>query len=223
MPAPPTCVPTADSLDVERIAQRLTYQRNPQESSAFAYEFACVDQETIILHDPRLLADVPPNNLEASAAAPSSSSGSRGLSRYGDGRIPSIDLSGHAYYMTQASQLQAHERLEALGLESPLRTPPTRLVAGHPLTERTRREIAVRLATAHETRTAANFSRCTVPLVFFSMWRNVSHGTPSCGPRARGTRTRGTRTRGTRALGTRSTSLIGRAALGTRLRTRLTL
>ena len=59
---------------------------------------------------------------------------------HGDGRIPAIDLRAYAYYMTQASQKQAHERLKKLGLDSPLDVPPTSLVAGYPLTPRTHRE-----------------------------------------------------------------------------------
>ena len=120
-----TCVPIADRIDIKRIAQRLT-ARAAEKSSAFAYEYACIDQETIILHDPRLLADVPGMTVPGMTVP---GTASRGLELHGDGRIPSIDLRAYAYYMTQASQKQAHERLQELGLESPLEVPPTSLVS----------------------------------------------------------------------------------------------
>lgn len=168
-------MPIADRIDIKRIAQRLT-ARAAEKSSAFAYEYACIDQETIILHDPRLLADVPGMTVPGMTVP---GTASRGLELHGDGRIPSIDLRAYAYYMTQASQKQAHERLQELGLESPLEVPPTSLVAGYPLTPRTHREITVRLATSAEVQAVANFSSCTVPLILFSNWRKVARDSNS--------------------------------------------
>lgn len=71
---------------VDTIASKLTATRGPRsESQAFAYEYACVDQEAIILYDPRRLADVP-RQPPLNGQPPRT-----GLELYGDGRQPSID------------------------------------------------------------------------------------------------------------------------------------
>ena len=73
---------------------------------------------------------------------------------------------------TQASPTLAHDALMALRAEPP--SVNDTIVSGFPMSERTRREITVRLATAEEVQSlpAEGFSRCTVPLVFHTLWQH---------------------------------------------------
>ena len=54
-------------------------------------EWACVDQEVIVLYDPRVLADRPGRRPDQRPA-----------------QIPVFDFSGDPYYFRQASQLSVH-------------------------------------------------------------------------------------------------------------------
>ena len=122
-----------------------------------AFEFACVDQETIVLYDPRRLADTP----------------GRPHTTRGDGLHGVLDFSADNYYYRQASPKQASEKLAELGQQgAPQLTNPTATVYGYARDRRNaHHEIPVRLASPGEVSALRSpFSRCTTPLVFQTIW-----------------------------------------------------
>ena len=121
--------PTASCDDAQRTssfvgtfnlseAQRLTHTigagaQRVHDSRVFTYEYACVDQESIVLADPRVLADPPREQRRerrGSERAEVSSDSAR-LEHDNDGWVPSMDLSSFPYYLYQATPQHAYERL----------------------------------------------------------------------------------------------------------------
>lgn len=165
----PSCPPALSADDVARMSARMTHMvpgrkgakgvPGPQiaESKLWTFEYACVDQETIVLHDPRRMADTP----------------GRPHTTRGDGLERMLDFSDDPYYFRQGSQAQAQAKLASLGQEgAPALEHPTATVYGYARSKsNSHHEIPVRLASAEEVRALkAPFSRCTTPIVFQTIW-----------------------------------------------------
>ena len=106
------------------------------------FEWACVDQETIVVYDPKYLADKPKAMRHST----------------GDTKVktlPKLDFSDDAYYFRQATPFQAHERLKEIGHADEMEktATPLRVIFGHPHRPQTdHSEITVRLASPTEVR-----------------------------------------------------------------------
>jgi hypothetical protein len=127
-------------------------------------EWVCVDQETIIVYDPRLLTDSPVDMPKGFTHAKTALAA-----------LPRLDSSGDIYYLRQASQRLAQEKLVALGhADAAVVGNPSSLVLGTALTrENSHAEIPVRLASSEEVRQLSTpFSKCTVPIVFETLWNH---------------------------------------------------
>ena len=156
------CPWDAAGFDFNRMKQAVSYTQKLKKNGAATllsrvevFEYACVDQETIISYDPRRFAERPDG---PSTALPD---------------LPDIAWSDDLlYFYRQASQRAAHE---ALGADSPYAEDPHaqlrdrvvgRLLRAWP-------NIEARLASPEEVQAAPNFSHCTVPLVVSAFWPNT--------------------------------------------------
>lgn len=156
------CPWDAAGFDFNRMKQAVSYTQKLKKNGAATllsrvevFEYACVDQETIISYDPRRFAERPDG---PSTALPD---------------LPDIAWSDDLlYFYRQASQRAAHE---ALGADSPYAEDPQaqlrdrvvgRLLRAWP-------NIEARLASPEEVQAAPNFSHCTVPLVVSAFWPNT--------------------------------------------------
>lgn len=125
------------------------------------FDWVCVDQETIVVYDPKQMADVPIDGVHRR----------RPISA--DEQLPKLDFSKDDYYFRQATPKLAQDTLAALGhQDAATMSDPSPIILGHKHTQyNTRSEIPVRLASPDEMRQLSSpFSRCTIPLVFHTLW-----------------------------------------------------
>ena len=148
--------------------------RKPEyDSQLTALNYACVDQDVIIVHDPSMLLDRPGR---APTQRPT--------------HVPHLDFSGDPYYFRQASQLLAYDKLKSLGhgADLPARDSLTSTVLGYAFAsggsgKEPHNEIVVRMASPDEVKALAQpFSTCTTPLIFQSLWMHNLNEWMSRGP-----------------------------------------
>ena len=136
-----------------RIFDRRTKEFRQYDSTLHLFEFACVDQETIIVHDPRRFRE---SGHSLAAEAPD---------------LPKVDWSDLLYYFRPASEEAASM---ALGADAPPTngsSPRSSLVMGRLLPEYGK--LDVRLAAPEEVQARPTFSSCTVPLLVTTLWPNT--------------------------------------------------
>ena len=144
-------------------------------SQLTSIEWACVDQEAIIIYDPAILADQP---------------GRQPTER--PRQVPRLDYSIDPYYFRQASQRSAFDKLTSLGHRDGLPADREKLSSsvlgwafatnnhGH---VQPHNEITVRMAAPDEVKALTQpFSTCTTPLVFESLWMHNLNEWMSRGP-----------------------------------------
>lgn len=139
-----------------------------EDSKLTAIDWACVDQEVIVIYDPRMLKD---------------RAGRKPDQRHT--HMPKLDWTGDPYYFRQASQLAAFDKLSSLGhnVGLPPRNSLTSTVLGQAFGSDPHNEIPVRMASADEVRALDQpFSTCTTPLIFQSLWMHNLNEWMSRGP-----------------------------------------
>ena len=135
-----------------------------------AINYACVDQDVIIIHDPSMLKDRPGRRPDQRPS-----------------QIPRLDFSSDPYYFRQASQIASYDKLAKLGHREglPPRESLTSTVFGYAFAAggEPHNEIVVRAAHADEVKALSQpFSTCTTPLIFQSLWMHNLNEWMSRGP-----------------------------------------
>ena len=172
------CQPLSD-LDISTMQKALdrTVPGPKQRDGSFAREyvsqltavdFACVDQDVIVMYDPSALKDQP--GRSPTQRPP---------------HIPRFDFSGDPYYFRQASQLSAYDKLKSLGngADLPSRESLTSTVLGYAFGREPHNELVARMASPEEVSALSQpFSTCTTPLIYQSLWMHNLNEWISRGP-----------------------------------------